>query len=92
MSSTTLNSYAHRPTWLDSSRRLHRHLATWQAPIAANITPPAPRLGAEFKKSSLHNINRSFGVGAQGASMPHRANFLDLDPTNKDAYGLPLCA
>lgn len=64
---------------------------TGRRPIAANITTPGtPTWGAEFKKSSLHNFNRSFGVGAQGASMPHRANFLDLDPTYKDAYGLPL--
>lgn len=60
-------------------------------PIANNpTTPGTPSWGAAFKKSSLHNFNRTLGASAQGASMPHKHNYLDLDPTYKDAYGLPL--
>jgi gluconate 2-dehydrogenase alpha chain len=60
-------------------------------PIQTNSTPPGtPAWGAEFKKSSVHYYTRSLGIGAQGASMPHKENYLELDDTYKDAYGLPL--
>src|SRR5699024_11364871 len=35
-------------------------------------------------------FNRSLSVGSEGASMPHRNNYLSLDPDYKDAYGSPL--
>ncbi|WBF68859.1 GMC family oxidoreductase [Desulfovibrio subterraneus] len=64
---------------------------TGKRPIGTNPTPSGtPRWGADFKKQSTHYFNRTLGVGSQGASMPHKHNFLDLDPTYKDAYGLPL--
>ena len=60
-------------------------------PIAANATPPdTPAWGSEFKKQSIHYYTRSFGVGAQGASIPHKENFISLDNVYKDAYGVPL--
>ena len=31
-----------------------------------------------------------YRIGGQGASMPHKENFLSLDSNYKDAYGLPL--
>lgn len=52
--------------------------------------PGTPAWGADFKKASIHAFNRSLGIGAQGASMPYRYNYLSLDDTYKDAYGLPL--
>ncbi|WP_217581794.1 GMC family oxidoreductase [Lysinibacillus sp. GbtcB16] len=64
---------------------------TGTRPIGSNPTPPdTPTWGPEFKKQSIHYYTRSFGIGAQGASMPHKQNYLTLDPTYKDAYGLPL--
>ncbi|MGE7696033.1 GMC family oxidoreductase [Lysinibacillus sp. NPDC094177] len=64
---------------------------TGARPIGSNPTPPdTPTWGAEFKKQSIHYYTRSFGIGAQGASMPHKENYLSLDSTYKDAYGLPL--
>ena len=64
---------------------------TGTRPIASNPVPPdTPSWGAEFKKASIHYYSRALGVGGQGASIPHRENFLALDPTYKDAYGLPL--
>ncbi|MEB2301804.1 GMC family oxidoreductase [Lysinibacillus xylanilyticus] len=64
---------------------------TGARPIGSNPTPPdTPIWGAEFKKQSIHYYTRSFGIGAQGASMPHKENYLSLDSTYKDAYGLPL--
>ncbi|UPW83456.1 GMC family oxidoreductase [Lysinibacillus sp. Ag94] len=64
---------------------------TGARPIGSNPTPPdTPTWGSEFKKQSIHFYTRSFGIGAQGASMPHKENYLSLDSTYKDAYGLPL--
>jgi len=64
---------------------------TGARPISSNPTPPdTPTWGPEFKKQSIHYYTRSFGIGAQGASMPHKENYLTLDSTYKDAYGLPL--
>lgn len=64
---------------------------TGARPIGSNPTPPdTPTWGSEFKKQSIHYYTRSFGIGAQGASMPHKENYLSLDSTYKDAYGLPI--
>lgn len=60
-------------------------------PIQTNTVPPGtPAFGKEFKKASIYHFNRSLGLGAQGASMPHKQNYLSLDKVYKDAYGLPL--
>lgn len=66
-------------------------LQSGSRPIVSNPVPKGtPSWGAEFKKASTHYYSRTLGVGAQGASMPHRDNYLSLDDTYKDAYGLPL--
>ncbi|MFD1849803.1 GMC family oxidoreductase [Oceanobacillus bengalensis] len=60
-------------------------------PIATNHAPVGtPSWGAEFKKQSIKYANSVLQVKSQGASLPHRNNYLDLDPTYKDAYGMPL--
>lgn len=60
-------------------------------PIQNNPVPPdTPTWGKEFKEKSIHYYNRVLNIGAQGASMPFRRNYMDLDPTYKDAYGEPL--
>lgn len=59
-------------------------------PIANNSVPEGtPSWGKEFKKASLHYAYRTLSVGPQGANMPWRHHYLDLDPTYKDTYGLP---
>lgn len=59
-------------------------------PIENNPVPSdTPKWGKEFKEASLKYFNRSLSIAAQGASMPHRQNYLDLDPTYKDSYGYP---
>lgn len=66
-------------------------LQTGKRPIDSNAVPPGtPSWGADFKKASVYNYTRSLGVSAQGASIPHRQNYLSLDNAYKDAYGLPL--
>ena len=60
-------------------------------PIDNNSVPKdTPLWGKEFKQQSIKYANSVLSVAVQGASMPARSNFLDLDPTYKDVYGLPL--
>ncbi|MFD2368513.1 GMC family oxidoreductase [Brevibacillus sp. GCM10020057] len=67
------------------------HAMTGQRPIANNPVPQGtPSWGKDFKTASLKYMNRTINVGAQGASMPFRHHFLDLDPTYKDVFGDPL--
>ncbi|WP_309118230.1 GMC family oxidoreductase [Paenibacillus sp.] len=64
---------------------------TGQRPIQNNTVPSGtPKWGKEFKAQSLKYANRVLKVGGQGASMPFRHHYLDLDPTYKDAFGDPL--
>ncbi|MDF2679801.1 MAG: putative dehydrogenase [Brevibacillus sp.] len=60
-------------------------------PIANNKVPEGtPSWGKDFKAASIKYANRFVSVGAQGASMPFKHHFLDLDPTYKDVFGDPL--
>jgi gluconate 2-dehydrogenase alpha chain len=60
-------------------------------PIANNNVPPGtPSWGKEFKDKSVFYANRNLLIKAQGASMPWQDNYIDLDPTYKDAFGDPL--
>lgn len=60
-------------------------------PIANNNVPhDVPSWGKEFKDSSVKNANRALLIKAQGASLPWQDNYIDLDPTYKDAFGDPL--
>lgn len=64
---------------------------TGSRPILHNPIPPdTPSWGADFKRASIENYTRSLSVGGQGASMPHRENYMALDGTYKDIYGVPL--
>jgi gluconate 2-dehydrogenase alpha chain len=60
-------------------------------PIQTNPVPQdTPRWGKEFKQQSVKYYTRHLNIGTQGASMPTQYNYLDLDPSYKDAFGLPL--
>ena len=64
---------------------------TGSRPIATNPIPPdTPSWGAEFKQASIHNYTRTLNITGQGASMPHRNNYMTLDDTYTDIYGVPL--
>lgn len=64
---------------------------TGMRPIQNNPVPPGtPTWGAEFKKASVYHFNRTLSIGAEGASIAYKYNYLSLDDTYKDAYGLPL--
>ena len=60
-------------------------------PILTRPVPPGtPRWGRDWKKATAKWYNHAFNVSASGCSYAHRENFLDLDPTYKDALGRPL--
>ena len=60
-------------------------------PIKSHVVPPGtPRWGSARKKAVAHYYNRSFQVFSHGSCQSYRTNYLDLDPTYRDANGLPL--
>ena len=60
-------------------------------PIRSHPAPHGtPRWGSRWKQAVAHYYNRSFAIGSHGASQSYRSNYLDLDPTYRDAHGLPL--
>ena len=68
-----------------------RSVSTGARPIEVRPVPAGtPRWGSEWKKAVAKYFNRSFSITIQGACQSYRTNYLDLDPTYRDAYGLPL--
>ena len=64
-------------------------------PMAGRSRParcrPARRAGAaNGKQATAKWYNHAFTIGASGCNYAHRENFLDLDPTYRDALGRPL--
>ncbi|MFI0423697.1 GMC family oxidoreductase [Spongiactinospora sp. 9N601] len=60
-------------------------------PINAVLAPPGtPAWGLEWKKAIRKHYAHSLIIGAQGESPAYRGHYLSLDPTYRDAYGLPL--
>ncbi len=46
--------------------------------------------GSAWKQKTAHNYLRSAAISTHGAVMSYRGNYLDLDPTYRDALGRPL--
>jgi len=60
-------------------------------PIQYHPVPPGtPAWGAAWKQAVAKWYSHAFNVNAQGGVQSYRGNYLDLDPTYRDAYGLPL--
>jgi gluconate 2-dehydrogenase alpha chain len=60
-------------------------------PIQTRPTPTGtPRWGAKWKAATKQSYLRFFSLGSQGSSYSTYTNYLDLDPTYKDRFGLPL--
>jgi len=60
-------------------------------PILTRPVPPGtPRWGREWKQATAKWYNHAFNIGASGCNYAHRENYLDLDPTYRDAFGRPL--
>jgi len=59
--------------------------------IANNLVPfGTPSWGKEFKEKSLYYAYRHLIVSGMQGTLPRQHNYMDLDPTYKDAYGDPL--
>ncbi len=66
-------------------------LNTGGRPIEMLYVPEGtPSWGAEWKKAAAKSYLRTTTIATHGAVMSHRGNYLDLDPTYRDAYGRPL--
>lgn len=60
-------------------------------PIEFHPTPPGtPAWGAKWKEAVVRHYNHTIVMNVHGSSMSTHANYLDLDPTYKDAWGQPL--
>ena len=60
-------------------------------PIGYHPVPPGtPRWGADWKKAVAKWYLRAMAIGVTASNMPSRYNCYDLDPTYKNAFGLPL--
>ena len=60
-------------------------------PILTRPVPAGtPRWGKDWKKATAKWYNHAVNIGASGCNYAHRENYLDLDPTYKDALGRPL--
>ncbi|WP_127145494.1 GMC family oxidoreductase [Pelagibacterium montanilacus] len=60
-------------------------------PIESRPVPEGtPEWGSAWKKAMRESFLKTTSVGVHGASMAHRLNYLDLDPTYTDAWGRPL--
>jgi len=54
------------------------------------VPPGTPRWGRDWKKATAKWYNHAFNIGASCCNYAHRENYLDLDPTYRDALGRPL--
>jgi gluconate 2-dehydrogenase alpha chain len=60
-------------------------------PIEFHPTPTGtPKWGGEWKKAVVRHYNHTAVLNIHGSSVATRQNYLDLDPTYKDAWGKPL--
>jgi gluconate 2-dehydrogenase alpha chain len=60
-------------------------------PIEFHPTPPGtPSWGLEWKRAVARHYNHTSVLNIHGSSVATRANYLDLDPTYRDAWGQPL--
>jgi gluconate 2-dehydrogenase alpha chain len=60
-------------------------------PIEFHPTPVGtPPWGSEWKKAVIRHYNHTSVLNVHGSSVSCKANYLDLDPTYRDAWGLPL--
>ncbi len=60
-------------------------------PIQYHPVPPGtPRWGPQWKDAVAKWYLKSMSIGAMASVMPNRYNYFDLDPTYKDATGIPM--
>ena len=66
-------------------------ISTNGRPILYHPVPPGtPKWGKGWKEAVVRHYNHTLNLTVHGSSMPARGNYLDLDPTYRDAWGQPL--
>lgn len=66
-------------------------LTTGGRPIEYHPVPPGtPRWGLDWKKAVRRHYNHTVGLSVHGSSMAARGNYLSLDPTYRDSFGVPM--
>jgi choline dehydrogenase-like flavoprotein len=55
----------------------------------SGLPPDVPRWGAEYKRALRRYFTRTMNVASHSTSLPLESNSISLDPTTKDAWGLP---
>lgn len=60
-------------------------------PVEFHPVPPGtPAWGSDWKRAVVRHYNHTSVLSVHGSSVATRQNYLDLDPTYRDAWGLPL--
>jgi gluconate 2-dehydrogenase alpha chain len=60
-------------------------------PILYHPVPPGtPAWGKDWKRAVIKHYNHTVMFSAHGSSVAQKQNYLDLDPTYRDAWGQPL--
>ena len=60
-------------------------------PIEFQPAPPGtPKWGSGWKRAMVKHYNHTVAINVHASSIAVRQNYLDLDPTYRDAWGLPL--
>src|SRR5262249_24037054 len=54
------------------------------------VPPGTPPWGAGWKAKVARYYDQTFQISVDGACQSYRTHYLDLDPTYRDAYGMPL--
>ena len=57
--------------------------------VVGGLPPSAPRWGAEYKRLLTESYSRTMVAASHTTSLPLETNAVSLDPTIKDAWGLP---
>ena len=66
-------------------------VTTHGRPIEYHPTPPGtPAWGSKWKQAVARHYNHTAALNVHGSSIAIAQNYLDLDPTYKDAWGQPL--
>ena len=55
----------------------------------SGLPSDTPSWGAEYKRNLRHYYTRTMNVACHGTSLPLETNSISLDPTLKDAWGIP---
>jgi gluconate 2-dehydrogenase alpha chain len=84
------DNFDHGPLGFVGGANINHHRSGGRPIRQASTSKGAPRWGSEWKADIQDNYQRVMSIGSMGSSMSYRDNFLDLDPTYKDAYGQPL--